>query len=417
MQRPQNIPKGTVVYITNQCPSGKAEAFAAPEIWQNISAGLPVLVIPRSKEPFFETALNKKLAPYSLIVPLFSPRIFLAGAHFFLQNLKRCVQVLRDVWRADTNFVTRLKNLCLFPKGLFLAGHLDWSKVVHIHAYWSSTPATLALIVSNLTKVPWSFTAHRGDITLNNALSLKLRTATGCRCISLKSQAMILERTRGEFAEKLNVIYMGVRLPAAFQGRPIRQESEGIFRLATPAMFRPVKGHRYIVEAAKLLVARGRLNFKWLLFGYGEIQQSIESLIKENGLEEWIEIQNYIAHNTLLSFYEKGEIDCVVLPSILTEDGEHEGIPVSLMEAMACQIPVISTLSGGIPELLSSDAGVLIPPGSGEALAAAVEAFMLNVDLRMEYGRRGRVRVEQGFNIEQISYRTRGMFAGDASPL
>ena len=91
-------------------------------------------------------------------------------------------------------------------------------------------------------------------------------------------------------------------------------------------------------------------------------------------------------------------------------DGHHEGIPVALMEAMSYGIPVISTPAGGVPELLSGGAGLLVPPGNPSPLADAIESMLRDPQLREQYGRAGRARVDNEFNIKSISIKLNEKF-------
>jgi glycosyltransferase involved in cell wall biosynthesis len=86
----------------------------------------------------------------------------------------------------------------------------------------------------------------------------------------------------------------------------------------------------------------------------------------------------------------------VVLPSL------HEGIPVSLIEAMAYGVPVVSTFAGGTPELLERGAGLLVPPEDPLALADAIERLVRDPELRKQLGETGRRRVEDSFAVEKV---------------
>jgi colanic acid/amylovoran biosynthesis glycosyltransferase len=93
----------------------------------------------------------------------------------------------------------------------------------------------------------------------------------------------------------------------------------------------------------------------------------------------------------------------MALPSIVTPSGQLEGIPVSLIEAMACGLPVVGTDAGGVPELLGDGAGLLVPPGDVPALADALELLAREPAKRAALGERGRARVEEAFSVERIA--------------
>jgi glycosyltransferase involved in cell wall biosynthesis len=107
-----------------------------------------------------------------------------------------------------------------------------------------------------------------------------------------------------------------------------------------------------------------------------------------------VKFAGHLDHSTLLNLYATGKVDFVILPSL------HEGIPVSLMEAMGYGIPVISTDVGGTSELLCDGAGILVPPKNHKALADATEKLIQLPHLREELSQLGRRRVEEQFAVE-----------------
>ena len=110
----------------------------------------------------------------------------------------------------------------------------------------------------------------------------------------------------------------------------------------------------------------------------------------------------YRLHEEILGRYQEGAVDVVVLPSVDLGNHLHEGIPVSLMEAMAEGIPVVSTTTGGIGELLRDGAGLMVPPGDPAALAEALERLIRSPELRRQLGDAGRRRVSEEFSIERV---------------
>ena len=108
-----------------------------------------------------------------------------------------------------------------------------------------------------------------------------------------------------------------------------------------------------------------------------------------------------IPHEKLMGIYKSKKVDIVILPSVKTKNGEHEGIPVALMEAMAYSIPVISTNTGGIPELLSDKAGVIVEERNSQQLAVAIKKFIKNKNFREKIGRQGYERVCKEFNTQK----------------
>ena len=98
------------------------------------------------------------------------------------------------------------------------------------------------------------------------------------------------------------------------------------------------------------------------------------------------------------------EASVFALPSIIAADGQMEGIPVALMEALASGRPVVTTSISGIPELVENERnGLLVPPGDAEALAAALERVLSNPQMRADMGRNGQEKVRAEFTLPQCT--------------
>ena len=125
-------------------------------------------------------------------------------------------------------------------------------------------------------------------------------------------------------------------------------------------------------------------------------------MIQELNLGDVVTLCGRLPHDKVLGMYQDGCISVLVTPSIVTEDGQREGIPVALMEAMAFGVPVISTTTGGIPELLGDGAGILVPPGDSKALADAIEVIVENSYYCAELGQKGRKKIETDFSLTSV---------------
>jgi colanic acid/amylovoran biosynthesis glycosyltransferase len=219
---------------------------------------------------------------------------------------------------------------------------------------------------------------HRYDVVLNNLLGDKLRSARFGRFIARR----ILERASPMVAPdaiaRATVLHMGVPLPPAPVGEPPQHEVPVVL---CPARLVRVKGHIHLIDAAALLKERG-IPFRLLLAGDGPEEGRIRRRISELDLDGNVHLLGLVPHAELQRRYRDREVDCVVLPSVDLGMGEHEGISVALIEAMAHGIPVISTRTGGLPELLGDGAGIMVPPAHPDALAAALEPLLKSKSLR-----------------------------------
>jgi colanic acid/amylovoran biosynthesis glycosyltransferase len=156
------------------------------------------------------------------------------------------------------------------------------------------------------------------------------------------------------------------------------------------------------LDALALLRDRG-VSVRVELAGDGPLEKPTRARVSQLGLTGMVEFLGRVSHDDLLADLERGRWDVMALPSIVTHDGQLEGIPVSLIEAMACGVPVVGTDAGGVPELLADEAGILVPPGSHGELAAALELLARDPRKRGALAERGRARIEAAFAVERIA--------------
>ena len=396
-----------IAYVTAQTPFGPGEAFILEEMLAVTELGVNLLIIPRnpSKEVFHKE--GERLLGNTVWLPLLDKRIFF---NFLKALLSRphVWSIIGTIFHRSRTWKIAVKNLAILPKAVFVADSLRNEGVEHIHAHWGSTTATMAWIISELTGIPWSITLHRWDIKENNMLEEKIRSAKFVRCISENGRDELLNTIGRKYENRVKVIHMGVRIP---DNRLEPKTHRDVLRIVTPANLLEVKGHKFLVEACSILIERGVDGFQCVFYGEGPLKGILADIVRDGNLAEHIKLPGVIPHNELIEMYENHEIDIVVLPSITTVNGEHEGIPVALMEAMAAGVPVISTITGGIPELLDSGAGILVPPEDSEALADAIQLLMEDSEMRSKVGAKGREKVEREFAISCVAKKLVSLFA------
>jgi glycosyltransferase involved in cell wall biosynthesis len=291
-----------------------------------------------------------------------------------------------------------LKNLLVFPKGLWLARLIRRWEADHIHAHWAGTTATLAMVAARMSSTPWSFTAHRWDILENNALAAKAREASFVRFVSESGKALAASLKINDIERATKVIHMGVPVSQAFQtasASPVRPV------IICPANLVPVKGHGYLLEALNILKHRAIVPEVWLA-GDGELRPALEMRARQLNIADQVRFLGQVEHERLLDFYRNQRVQIIVLPSLELGKGVHEGIPVALIEAMSYGIPAISTQTGGIPELLQGGAGIMVPPADSVALANAIERLLMEPAERLRFGQAGMLRIRQSFSITTV---------------
>lgn len=392
-----------VLYVTASFPFGRGEAFIGPEVAALIGAGHQILLVPRS--PSGEVLHAPAAAHLAVREALVSPRVAASAVRVAAARpawAARCAAAL--LWGgAHVRLSCFAKNCSILPKAFWLAGVAESWGAEHIHAHWAGTTASLAWMAAAMAGLPWSFTAHRWDIVENNALESKIAAAAFARFISEDGLRLARAACR-QLGGNVRVIRMGVPIPAVAQFRP---PSRVVF--LCPANLTPIKGHRFLIEAWSLL-SDDLANAQLWLAGAGELDAALRSRVRELGLERSVRFLGAVPHERLISMYASNRISAVVLPSIDAANGWHEGVPVVLVEAMGYGVPVVTTPTGAIPELVAPGSGFLVPPRDSTALAGAMRAVVSDPGLSIRIGAAGRRRAIELHDIGRIAGELAGAF-------
>lgn len=392
-----------ILYVTAAFPFGSGEAFIAPEVLGLMDSGHEILLAPRS--PRGEALHAPAAARIAVREGLVSPRVALAAARVAAAQPLRaagCAAALLSP-SARVRPVCFVKNISILPKALWLARIAETWGAEHIHAHWAGTTASLAWTAAAIAGVPWSFTAHRWDIVENNALAAKMAAAAFARFIS--DDGLRLARAAcGGGGGNVRVIRMGVSIPASAQFKPPTQP---VF--LCPANLTPIKGHRFLIEAWATLGDFAADAELWLA-GAGELDAALRARVRELGIERRVRFLGAVPHERLLSMYATNRVSAVVLPSIEAANGWHEGVPVALVEAMSYGVPVVTTPTGAIPELVAPGSGFLVPPRDSMELAGAIRKVISDPGLAVRVGAAGRRRAIELHDIRRIAGELAGAF-------
>jgi glycosyltransferase involved in cell wall biosynthesis len=384
-----------VAYFTVKAPYGPGETFVLTEMCEVLRRGeVDLNIYPlRPDRAVSHGPEAEALAEKAVHLPLIDGEILMGFLQGLLWSPLKTLGVIGKVVRHSRPGVL-WKNLLLLSKGVYFGRHLQKESIQHIHAHWASTPSTCAYIAAQISDIPWSFTAHRWDIAEDNMLREKVRSACFVRAINEGGRQEILTIVGDENRDKIGVLAMGVGVPSKVRRRDMKTS----LLLACIANLVEIKGHKYLLDACRMLKEQG-VAFRCFIVGEGPLRAALERKIGEFELGGRVELLGFLPHDRMQELLEK--VDIFVLPSIVTVNGEKEGIPVVLMEAMALGIPVVSTRTGGIPELVTEGTGMLVEEKNPQQLAQAVEKFIRDEGLVEEMGQEGRRRVQAAFDIRK----------------
>ena len=344
--------------------------------------------------------------------PFLSLPILYAQWYFFrrrpFEYLKLWYDVLRWTWGSTNFFVGALG---IFPKAVRFAYEMQRLRISRIHAHFCSHPAVAALIIHRLTGIPYSFTAHGTDLHVERRmLDKKVGSAAFAVAISEFNKEMMVQEC-GELArKKIHVIHCGVDV-TAFTPSSSRNGKRP-FQTLCVASLEKVKGHKYLVEACQLLRDKG-LEFVCHFVGDGRLRHKVEAQIERARLKDHIRVHGSRPRPMVIQIMS--EADVAVIASTPIRCGQCEGIPVTLMEAMASGLPVVATAITGIPELVDSGRnGFLVPPGDPMALAEALQTLARDRELRDRMGKAGRDKVVREFDLQKNAQRLLTLFLSEA---
>jgi len=266
-------------------------------------------------------------------------------------------------------------------------------------------------LVHRLAGCPFSFTAHAKDIYLTEREELGRKIATAEFVITCTGFNRKYLQEIASNGTPIHLCYHGVDL-SRFSGEPgeSRRRYAETPLILSVGRFCEKKGFPFLIQACHRLKQGGR-RFVCRMVGFGPLQEQLEELIRTLELQDCVSLAGKMTQNDLIREYQRADV--FVLPCLVADDGDRDGIPNVLVEAMAMRIPVVSTPVSGIGELVDHmENGLLTPEKDSEALAAAIETLLDDPLLRDRLGENGRQKVMAGFSLDRSTAKVRRLLAG-----
>lgn len=339
--------------------------------------------------------------------------------HMSLASLGQIVSAhARLLWRNPRRYAGAIRlaltrsNPLVGLRHLLRAGwlgvELECEGIRHLHAHFAHGPAATAQFIHALTGLPYSFTAHAKDIytTAPERLSERIREATFVVTCTTHNENYLASLVDSKAAARIQRIYHGVDL---WRFRPQLPLAQDVPIILSVGRLVEKKGLNYLVAACATLHDMG-LPFRCLIVGGGPLRDSLQAQIAALGLEGCIELLGARTQIELVDIYRQATL--LALPCVVLENGDRDGIPNVLVEAMSMGLPVVSTTISGIPELVEHESnGLLVPPRDVPALAHALATLLTNVDQRRELGDAAHRAVTERFDLAQNAARLEALFA------
>ena len=385
-----------VLYLVSLFPCW-SETFIVREIHALMRQGVEVRIIslkPHSEpmvQPDAEILLDRVIYPPASLAGSLKAALPKVLGHP-LQSVRELAPLVKSLWRKPDELV---KSVVSWWRTLTMIDAVRAFDPQHLHAHWATYPSSAARILAGRIGRPWSFTGHAHDIFVHDQdLAGKLNQADFSVTISGYNQKQLAARMIPRNQSRLAVIHCGV-LPADLPYTAAGREAAyivGVGRLD------PIKGFIHLVEACRLLKERGTA-FTCDIIGDGPLRDTLQQAIDAAGLQAQVRLTGALPQQEVRTRINRATL--FVLPSVLLADGNADGIPVALMEAMACGATAISTRVSGIPELIHHEEnGLLVSPGDAAELADAMARLLGDAPLRTRLAEAARRTIVQDFDAD-----------------
>ena len=393
-----------VAYLTGEYPRA-TDTFILREVQALRKQGLEIITCSvRTTSVEHHVGPEQKAeaaATFNVLAAARRPLRLLLSHTKAMRQPRRYLRALRLALRTSPpGLRNHVYQMFYFLEAAVLAEHLRKHDVDHLHNHIASSSCTLAMISSAMSGIPYSFTLHGPGIFFEPVhwrLDAKIETAKFVSCISYFCRAQAMLFSASPHWGKLHIIHCGVE-PERYSPGPRSDRPTLLFvgRLAA------VKGLPVLFEALSLII-KDHPSALLRLIGDGPERGKLESLAKEMGLIDHIEFCGYRSQSEVAEALSK--TDVFVLPSFA------EGVPVVLMEAMASEVPVVTSRIAGVPELVDDGvSGILVPPGAVAPLSDALDSLLKNASLREDMGRAGREKVKREFSTESEAEKLKRLF-------
>lgn len=402
-----------IAYVVKRYPR-YSETFIVNEILAHEAAGfdLYIFALRPPADTHFQDKIARVRAPVTYLkkpaqgrmnpsVSTLTPN----SATYFWAELQEAAKVMPNVW--SKLGCAAGERASVVYQAAWLAQEIRQRGITHLHAHFGSIATSVARLASHFADVPYSFTAHAKDIFHNDVesedLRRKLRDAATVVTVSDYNVAH-LQQQFGADAGKVCRIYNGMN-PRELHYQPSTQRAP---RIISVCRLVEKKGLTYLIEACARLKQRG-CEFTCQIVGTGPMEGELRSRLTALHLDDWIEIVGPRPQGEVFALMQQAAV--FAAPYVIGTDGNRDGLPTSLLEAMALGTPCIATDVTGIPEIIrDGQTGLLVAQRDVEGLAKALQKLLTQPELRATVATQARQLIETEFDITRNAAVLRGCF-------
>ena len=283
-------------------------------------------------------------------------------------------------------------------------------KIDHLHSHFAHDPTLIAFLVHEITHLPFTFTAHARDLyqVPEEVLTDRIREARAvitCCGANLEYLKQIAPSQQSKFS----LVYHGVNLKdfqPAFS--PVTPSAKEVPVILSVGRLVEKKGFQDLLQALLIVKVKGE-PFRCTIYGDGPLGEQLEKWIEEHGMSSDVVLMGDRTQKELISIFQNATL--FVLTPVQTEDGDRDGIPNVLVEAMAVGLPVITTAVAGIPELVDNNQnGFLYESHDVESISLGIIELLRDSEKRRQFGQAASKKVNEQFDIAVAANRLKALF-------
>ena len=395
-----------VGYIVKRYPC-YSETFIVNEILAHEAAGLDIEIF--SLRPTVDSHFQNIISQVRAPVHFLKGYKILPGVNLW-KRIEKASKIIPQIWSKLA--YSQGEDVHNVYQALQIACTVHLRGITHLHSHFATSSTNVARLASYFAGISYTFTTHAKDIfhqdVEHDDLERKLRDATSAIAISDYNLNHLCQ-TYNAAAGKVQRIYNGLDL----QRFPFRSPEKRPPQIVSVGRLVEKKGFSTLLEACALLAKRG-CQFSCQIIGQGGLEAELHSRIEQLHLTNFVKLVGPQPQNKIIELIQQGAV--FVAPCMIGSDGNRDGLPTVLLEAMALGTPCISTNVTGIPEAIEDrETGLLIPQLDPISLAAAIEVLLTNPNLRVRLAIKARKLIVEKFDVHRNSADIRQVFHAAAS--
>ncbi|MGP1375250.1 MAG: glycosyltransferase [Almyronema sp.] len=327
------------------------------------------------------------------------------AASYFWAELQAAAQTIPNFWPKLAAATTERASVVY--QAAWLAQEIRQRQITHLHAHFGSVATSVARLAAYFAEVPYSFTAHAKDIFhagVDRAdLQRKLQDAAAVVTVS-DYNVTYLQQQFGAAAQRLRRIYNGLDLAELTYQPPLRRSPciLSVCRLVEK------KGLPFLVEACAWL-RRWGCEFTCQIVGTGPMAAALRSQIEALQLSDLVELVGPLPQKEVFARLQRTAV--FAAPYVIGADGNRDGLPTALLEAMALGTPCVATDVTGIPEIIRpEETGLLVAQRDALGLAQALQRLLRSPALGQRLAAQARQLIESEFDSSCNTAQLRSLF-------